>query len=96
MVLTLAIRTTMMISRNYLIMKTPGISFAMSSWGLVNAPVGSYFAVPEVGNASSPVSGYTPGIDVDPPPPPAVRIRGMRLFRWWMLLPGINCTGTFG
>ena len=30
MVLTLAIRTTMMISRNYLTMKTPGIFFAMS------------------------------------------------------------------
>ena len=30
-----------------------------------HAPVGSYFAVPEVGTTSSPASGYTPGIDVE-------------------------------
>ena len=32
LILTLAIRTTMMISRNYLTMKTPGIFFTMSVW----------------------------------------------------------------
>ena len=69
MVLTLAIQTTMMISRNYLIMKTPRIFFRNEWLGSCeHALDGSYFAVPEVvnaGKASSPVSGYTPGIDVE-------------------------------
>ena len=30
-----------------------------------HAPDGSYFYVPEVGKASPPGSGYTPGIDVE-------------------------------
>ena len=57
----------MMISRNYLTMKTLGFFFGDEWLGSCefHAPDGSYFAVPEVGKASSPVSGYTPGIDVE-------------------------------
>ena len=57
----------MMISRNYLSMKTPGIFFR-DEWldsCEFHEPDGSYFSVSEVGEASLPVSEYTAGTDVE-------------------------------
>ena len=57
----------MMISRNYLTMKTPGIFFRDEWLKLCDfhAPDGSYFSVSEDGEASLPVSGDTARTDVE-------------------------------